>query len=100
MSEAAYSKPLPSPSAESQPFWDACRRHELRLQRCADCGEIRFPPGPMCPACHSMRDEWVRMQGTGTIYSWVVVYPPVLPAFAAASHVSLTAPSLGASASI
>ena len=29
-----------------------------------------------------MRDEWVPMRGTGTIYSWIVVHPPVLPAFA------------------
>ena len=48
----------------------------------ADCAEVRFPPRPMCPACNSMRDEWVPMRGTGTIYSWIVVHPPVLPAFA------------------
>jgi uncharacterized protein len=53
------------------------------MQRCADCGEVRFPPRPMCPSCNSMRDEWTPMSGTGTIYSWVVIHPPVLPAFAA-----------------
>jgi uncharacterized protein len=37
----------------------------------------------MCPSCNSMRDEWVKMSGTATIYSWIVVHPPVLPAFAA-----------------
>ena len=52
------------------------------MQACADCGALRFPPGPMCPSCNSQRDEWARMRGTATIYSWIVVHPPVLPAFA------------------
>ena len=34
-----------SPDATTQPFWDACRKRELRLQRCADCGRFRQPPG-------------------------------------------------------
>src|SRR4051812_43264729 len=77
-----YLKPLPYPDADTAPYWDYAKRHELRMQGCADCGELRFPPRPMCPQCHSMRDDWVRMRGTGTIYSWIVVHPPVLPAFA------------------
>jgi uncharacterized OB-fold protein len=77
-----YTKPLPYPDAETRPYWEWAKRHELRMQRCADCGTLRFPPGPMCPSCNSLRDEWVRMRGTATIYSWIVVYPPVLPAFA------------------
>lgn len=80
---ADYLKPLPYPDAETRPYWDWAKRHELRMQRCADCGEVRFPPRPMCPACNSMRDEWTAMSGTGTIYSWVIVHPPVLPSFAA-----------------
>lgn len=78
-----YAKPLPYGDADTKPFWEYARQHELRMQRCADCGEIRFPPRPMCPRCNSMREEWARMRGTGTIYSWIVVHPPVLPAFAA-----------------
>ena len=78
-----YAKPLPYPDAETKPYRDWAKQHELRMQRCADCSEVRFPPRPMCPACNSMRDEWVPMSGTGTIYSWVVIHPPVLPAFAA-----------------
>ena len=77
-----YAKPLPYADAETKPYWDWAKRHELRMQRCADCSTFRFPPGPMCPACQSVRDEWVAMRGTGTIYSWIVVHPPVLPAFA------------------
>jgi hypothetical protein len=77
-----YLKPLPYADAESRPYWEFCRKHELRMQSCAECGEMRFPPRPMCPRCQSMQDAWVRLSGRGTIYSWIVVHPPVLPAFA------------------
>ena len=78
---AEYLKPLPYADADSKPYWDYAKRHELRMQSCADCGEVRFPPRPMCPACHSMREEWVPMRGTGTIYSWIVVHQSQHPAF-------------------
>ena len=77
-----YAKPLPYADPETKPYWEWCRKRELRMQCCAECGAFRFPPGPMCPSCNSMRDEWVKLRGTGTVYSWIVVHPPVLPAFA------------------
>jgi uncharacterized OB-fold protein len=86
---ADYAKPLPYADAESRPYWEYCRKHELRMQRCAECKELRFPPRPMCPHCNSMKDEWALMSGRGTIYSWIVVHPPVLPAFADAAPFSV-----------
>src|SRR5262249_3092224 len=56
-------------------------RRELRFQRCSDCAAWRFPPGPMCPRCLSLRAEWARASGRGRLVSWVVVHPPVLPAW-------------------
>ena len=44
-----YTKPLPFADAETKPYWDWAKKHELRMQRCADCGEIRFPPRPDVP---------------------------------------------------
>jgi hypothetical protein len=63
------------------PFWEGCARGELRVERCADCGRRRIPPRPMCPACRSLRSEWERLSGRGTIWSFVVPHPPVLPAY-------------------
>ncbi len=73
--------PLPVPDEDSAPFWEACRRHELVMQRCAHCARFRFTPRPMCPACQSTDCEWVPVSGRGTIYSRVICHPPVLPAF-------------------
>jgi uncharacterized OB-fold protein len=74
-------RPLPLPDDASAPFWEACRRRELAMQRCSGCGKMRFPPRPMCPGCQSFEATWVRVSGRGTIYSFVVAHPPVLPAF-------------------
>ncbi|GIW40528.1 MAG: DNA-binding protein [Candidatus Binatia bacterium] len=74
-------KPLPRPTEDSAPYWEAARREELRLQKCQDCGHVRFPPSLLCPRCLSERAEWVRTSGRGTVYSFIVVHRPQHPAF-------------------
>ena len=73
--------PLPRPTALSQPHWDGCRRGELLVQRCLDCGGYVFIPQPACTHCLSERLEWVRSSGRGIVYSYTVVYRPQQPAF-------------------
>lgn len=36
----------------------------------------------MCPHCRSLDAEWRPVSGRGSIWSFVVVHPPVLPAYA------------------
>jgi hypothetical protein len=74
--------PRPVPGPVEAPFWEWCRRHELRLQRCVDCGAFRFHPRPRCPECRSADATWDAVAGTGTVASYTIVHPPVLPAFA------------------
>jgi uncharacterized protein len=65
------------------PFWRGCREGRLLVQHCADCGRARHPPRAMCPRCQSMRADWRTATGTGTIWSFALPAPPLLPAFAA-----------------
>lgn len=74
--------PRPAPGPADAPFWEGCRAGELRLQRCDDCGAHRHHPRPRCPECGSGRFAWTPVSGRGEIWSWTVVHPPVLPAFA------------------
>lgn len=74
---------LPWVDDDGEPFWEGTRQGELRMQRCAGCGRFRFPPRPMCPWCHSCESEWPVMSGRGTIWSFVVSHPPLLPYYAA-----------------
>jgi uncharacterized OB-fold protein len=73
--------PLPEVDRETAPFWEHCGRRELAMQTCASCGHKRFPPRPMCPVCQSMDSTWTVMSGRGTVWSYVVAHPPLLPAF-------------------
>jgi uncharacterized OB-fold protein len=73
--------PLPEPGPDTREFWDGCRRHELRIQRCARCARARFAPRPACPWCGSLRFAWFTATGRGRVFSWTVVHRPTLPAF-------------------
>lgn len=72
---------LPRPDDDSAPFWEGCARGELWVQRCTYCATLRFPPRPMCFACTSLEHDWAPLVGHGTIWSFAVVHPPVLPAY-------------------
>lgn len=74
---------LPVRTEEAAPFWEGAAARELRVQACVRCGRLRFPPRPMCPRCQSTDREWRVVSGLGTIWSFVVPHPPLLPAYAA-----------------
>jgi uncharacterized OB-fold protein len=71
----------PHASDLSQPFWYGCALGELRFQRCDDCGLATHTPAYLCAHCASQRLSWERSAGTGTIYSWTIVWRPQSPAF-------------------
>lgn len=75
-------RPVPCPDPDTRPFWDACRRHELRVQQCGGCEAFRFYPGPLCPSCGSSESRWQRVSGRGEVYSYVIVHRATHPAFA------------------
>lgn len=72
--------PLPQPTEEAVPFFEALKEGELRLPKCARCARLSFPPRAMCPDCQSFDFEWARVSGRGTIYSYVVTHQPIHPA--------------------
>ncbi len=79
----AVMRPVVSP--DTRFFWDGMSARELRIQRCVDCGTLRHPPGPMCPACGRLRGVvppgpgYLVAAGTGTIFSYVVHHHPPVP---------------------
>ena len=60
-------------------FWDGVKDGRLLFQRCTSCQQLRQPPGPMCPNCHSLEWETIESTGRGTIYSWVLSHHPTEP---------------------
>jgi len=75
-------KPVPVPTEDSKPYWEGCKRQELLIQRCRDCGHYRFPASGLCPKCMSTDTEWAKVSGRGTVYSWTIFHYLYHPAFA------------------
>jgi uncharacterized protein len=72
----------PAVDEESEPFFRAAAEGTLTIQACSSCGRLRHPPRPMCPWCRSTQREWKEMSGNGTLWSFIVAHPPLLPAYA------------------
>jgi uncharacterized OB-fold protein len=67
-----YAKPLPHIDEENRPWWEAAQRHELYIQKCRDCGDLRFHPRALCTNCMSSNAEWIKCKGSGRIYTFTV----------------------------
>lgn len=85
---------VPRPDEESAGFWDGAAAGELRMQACTSCGRLRFPPRVMCPWCHSTTRHWKAVSGRGTVWSFVVPHPPLLPAYASLAPYNVIVVSL------
>jgi len=77
----AYTKPVPTLDDLNRPFWDGCRKGELRLQKCCSCGHVRYPIAAYCPECLSEEAEWTPLSGRGTVFSTIVFHQVYHPAF-------------------
>lgn len=53
---------------DNQHFYRGWLDHELRLNRCADCGRWHHPPTPMCPFCWSWDVRPTPVSGRGTVH--------------------------------
>lgn len=76
-----YLKPIPTPSEDSKPYWEAARHHELKLQKCRICGAFWFPPGAVCAECTSDVYDWTPVSGKGKVFSFVVFHRAYHPGF-------------------
>jgi len=72
---------LPPIGEENATFWEGARLGELRVQRCVDTGRLLFPPRLASPWGGHLTPEWVTVSGCGTVWSFVVPHPPLLPQF-------------------
>lgn len=75
--------PAPVVNADSAPYWEGARQGKLLLQRCGDCGALRFFPRYLCTACGSDRTEWAEASGRGTVHSFTIVHRAAFPEFQA-----------------
>lgn len=77
-----YDKPVPTIDDDNRQFWEAARERRLDLQRCGQCGELRYPISPYCPNCLSNEFTWEPVSGRGTVFSYIVFHQVYNKAFA------------------
>lgn len=75
-------KPLPLPTARSQPFWDALKAHRVDIQQCDDCHTWVFFPRLHCPKCFSQSLSWKTVSGEGELLTYTLSRMPTMPEFA------------------
>ena len=77
--------PVPPPEplidADSAGFWQATREGRIALCRCTGCGTWLARPLERCHRC-AAPTSFEAVAGTGSIYSYIVVHHPGVPAFA------------------
>jgi uncharacterized OB-fold protein len=74
-------RPRPALTEDNTFFFEGTKDGTLLIQRCASCGTLRHPPRPACAVCRSFEWDTVTSSGRGTVYSYVVVHHPQVPAF-------------------
>jgi uncharacterized protein len=72
-------RPQPRRGIYEVAFWQHVSNEDLRLQRCASCEQLRFPPAPVCPGCLSSQYEWAPLSGGGTVLGWTVFHRQYFP---------------------
>ena len=87
--EGTYKRSLPPMRGLARDFYGYCKQHELRFQRCLQCGTWRHVPREMCASCGSFDSDWAQSSGKGQVYSWATTTQPMLPNFADAIPYSI-----------
>lgn len=77
----AHVKPLPTPDADSQAYWQGLKDGKLLLQHCGACGHVQFYQQAICRQCGSEELEHRAASGRGTVHSFSVVHRAPGPAF-------------------
>jgi uncharacterized protein len=74
-------RPLPTPNADTRPFWEGCARGELLFQFCTSCHRPQFYPRRFCGSCHNETLAWRTSARKGTIATHTTVFRAPTPAF-------------------
>lgn len=76
-----YMRPIPIPDEDSAGFWEGCKRHQLTIKRCGDCGFYIHLPKQRCPKCWSINVVNAVVSGKGTVYTVTIPNVDTAPGF-------------------
>ena len=76
------SKPIPAITPDMREFFDGARAGRLMVQKCDNCGTLRFPAHDLCSKCNSTASQWVPVSGRGEVFSFNIMHQVYHPGFA------------------
>ena len=77
MNATATKRPVPKPTATTQPFWDGVKDGKLLVQYDPDSDSWQFYPRAISMKTGKRNLEWREASGTGTVYSFTETYVPM-----------------------
>jgi len=78
VNEAFFAPPVPVPDPDTVGFWDALRDGRFVMDRCTECRAWQHPPQEACRRCGGPT-TFEAVNGTGTIFSFIVVRQQTVP---------------------
>jgi uncharacterized OB-fold protein len=79
---ADYNKFLPEGlSSWHMPFWESLKEHQVKVQKCDNCGRMRYVPKEICYNCQSTSATWTPISGNGEVYTFTIVRRAPTPAY-------------------
>jgi hypothetical protein len=79
--QAPVGRPVPTPDAESQPFFDGAKARKLLLKYCAACSRWLAPASDTCDNCFTDKLEWRQASGKGEVYTFGIMHQVLHPGF-------------------
>jgi uncharacterized OB-fold protein len=55
-------------------YHEALKEQKILASRCADCGNMQFPPRTICPKCWSADLDSIALSGRGELRSYTIVF--------------------------
>lgn len=54
----------------TQEYYRRLKERTFCTTRCQECGEMWYPPKPLCPKCYCEKVAWVELSGKGKLYAF------------------------------
>jgi uncharacterized OB-fold protein len=83
------------PTDCSDTFWAFAAAGEFRVQECADCRSVIFPPRILCRTCHGTSLQWVPAPRQGVVHSFTINRREWVPGQAVPNAICLVEFDLG-----
>ena len=77
----ATARPIRSMDPYAEQFWAYTQQKQFRLQQCAECATVQYPPREVCHKCLSAALRWRTQQKERAMHAALLDAPATSPFF-------------------